>query len=200
MLSTAIIRCTSGIGGFAFFHSLSITIRGLTFLNCGTKIYNRMHMLIPVYAVIYVALVDKFEFHQNSMQESKVEYTFYVFYSTKVQVINSSFFHTNHSQYLNPASAAINCTIMAEAPVLPCLLIFFNLRFPILTLPSHAARTSVNSVLPYSTLLNTAYFALFNKRTMLTLYTPSMRTGIALVALILCIHASVNMQMKLSTN
>ena len=110
MLSTAIIICTSGIGGFAFFASTSITIRGLTFLTCGTRIYNSTYMSRPVYAVMFVMNVFQFEFHQNSMQESKVEYTLVVDICYKVQVTNSSFFHTNHSQYLNPSSAAINCT------------------------------------------------------------------------------------------
>ena len=108
MLSTAIIRCTSGIGGFAFFGSSSITIRGLTFLTCGTN--NNEFWSGPVYAVVFVMNVFQFEFHQNSMQESKVKDTLFVDNCNKVQVSNSSFFHTNHSQYLNPSSAAINCT------------------------------------------------------------------------------------------
>ena len=110
MLSTAIIRCTSGIGGFAFFESFSITIRGLTFLTCGTKAYKSMYLSKPVYAVIFVVNVFQFEFHQNSMQGSKVGFPLLVINCNNVQVTNSSFFHTNHTQYLNPSSAVINCT------------------------------------------------------------------------------------------
>ena len=110
MLSTAIIRCTSGNGGFAFIKSVSITIHGLTFLTCGTETYNSMYMSRPVYAAILVGNLFQFEFHQNSMQGSKVGFQLLVINCSKVQVTNSSFFHTNHSQYLNPSSAAINCT------------------------------------------------------------------------------------------
>ena len=110
MLSTAIIRCTSGIGGFAFFDSSSITIRGLTFLTCGTKIFHSTYMSFPVYAVMLVVSVLQFEFNQNSMQESKAEYTLLVEECKElVQVTNSSFFYTNHSKYLNPSSAVIHC-------------------------------------------------------------------------------------------
>ena len=107
MLSTAIIRCTSGKGGFAFSNSLSITIRGLTFLTCGTEIHDNKG---KAYAVIFVVNVVQFKFHQNSMQGSKVGFQLLIDKCNKVQVTNSSFFHTNHSQYLNPSSAAINCT------------------------------------------------------------------------------------------
>ena len=107
MLSTAIIRCTSGNGGFAFMDSLSITIRELTFLTCGTQMINNTR---PLYAVIFVGSVVQFEFHQNSMQGNKVGFLLWVLDCDKVQVTNSSFFHTNHSQYLNPSSAPINCT------------------------------------------------------------------------------------------
>ena len=110
MLSTAIIRCTSGNGGFAFIKSVSITIHGLTFLTCGTETYNSMYMSRPVYAAILVGNLFQFEFHQNSMQGSKVGFQLLVINCSKVQVTNSSFFHTNHSQYLNPSSAPINCT------------------------------------------------------------------------------------------
>ena len=107
MLSTAIIRCTSGNGGFAFSNSLSITIRGLTFLTCGTEIHDNKG---KAYAVIFVVNVVQFKFHQNSMQGSKVGFQLLIDKCNKVQVTNSSFFHTNHSQYLNPSTAAINCT------------------------------------------------------------------------------------------
>ena len=110
MLSTAIIRCTSGNGGFAFIKSVAITIHGLTFLTCGTEIYNNMYMSSPFYAVIFVGNVLQLQFYQNSMQGNKVGFQLLVDNCNEVQVTNSSFFHTNHSQYLNPSTAAINCT------------------------------------------------------------------------------------------
>ena len=110
MLSTAVIRCTSGIGGFKFIHSSSVTIRGLTFLTCGTKItYNT--------AVIFVRNVSQFEFHQNSMQGSKVGFLLQVSNCSEVQVTNSSFFDTNHIQNLNPSSAQINYTFGGSSGV-----------------------------------------------------------------------------------
>ena len=99
----AIIRCTSGNGGFAFIDSLSITIRGLTFLTCGTEIYNNMYMSRPAFAVIFVGNVFQFEFHLNSMQGSEVGFQLLVANCNKVQVTDSLFFHTNHTQYLNPS-------------------------------------------------------------------------------------------------
>ena len=52
-----------------------------------------------------------------------------------VDSITYSFFHVNHSQYLNPSSAAINCTYGNTGAA-----IFLNLRYPILNSPRVACK------------------------------------------------------------
>ena len=109
MLSTAVINCTSGKGGFTFDTSSSITIRGLTFLTCGTKSYpydivsyrsDHPNVFAP-YAAVFVMFVKLFQFYQNSIQDNTQGIGLLVWQCDEVKVSNSSFFNTNQSQFLN---------------------------------------------------------------------------------------------------
>ena len=57
MLSTAIIRCTSGNGGVAFMDSLSITIRRLSLLTCVISYIRRLSLIITVFLCTWSASV-----------------------------------------------------------------------------------------------------------------------------------------------
>ena len=106
MLSTAVINCTTGKGGFSFINSSSITIQGLTFLTCGTQSYpqdilyhsfmDTKVLFMTPYAAIFVMNVKKFQLLKNSIQDS-TGYGLLVYQCDEVKVSNSSFY--NQSQY-----------------------------------------------------------------------------------------------------
>ena len=100
MLSTAVINCTSGKGGFTFINSSSITIKGLTFLTCGTQSYtqcifysaNDVGGCLTPYAAIFVMNVKRFQYQQNSIQDSTSGFGLLVYQCDEVKVSSSSFF------------------------------------------------------------------------------------------------------------
>ena len=98
MLSTAVINCTSGKGGFTFIDSSSITVRGLTFLTCGTVSYGDIDIGEPIsltpYAAVFAMNVSLFLFHQNSIQDIIDGFGLLVYQCDVVKVRNCSFYHS----------------------------------------------------------------------------------------------------------
>ena len=119
MLSTAVINCTNGKGGFSFINSSSITIQGLTFLTCGTKSYPQdivsysgtyLHTFIP-YAAVFVMKVKLFQFYQNSIQDNTQGLGLLVYQCDEVKVTNCSFFNTNNQSQYAYISLLANATV-----------------------------------------------------------------------------------------
>ena len=94
MQSTAVINCTSGKGGFSFINSASITIQGLTFLNCEAN-HNYPEFIA---AVVFVKNVTRFRFNQNSIQDT-MGYGLLVHQCDEVKVSNCSFFDQSQIEY-----------------------------------------------------------------------------------------------------
>ena len=84
MQSTVIINCTRGRGGFYFNSSHSITVEGLTVVNCG-GLDNK--------AVMYFDTVVNIFFFKNSIQHM-TGYGLFVYNCDNVVITNSSYYHS----------------------------------------------------------------------------------------------------------
>ena len=109
MQSTAVINCTSGKGGFTFINSSSITIQGLTFLTCGANI---SHIVSGAYAAVLVMNVKQFQFHQNSMQDSR-GFGLFINQCDEVKVSKCSFIY--HLQMQIESFWEVPCDVVAFA-------------------------------------------------------------------------------------
>ena len=101
MQSTAIINCTRERGGFSFINSLSVTMQGVTLVNCGTD----SPFQIPIQGVmnksaIFLMNIQSFKFYQNSIQNN-VGHGLQVWQCRHVEILNSSFFGSNQKKHDN---------------------------------------------------------------------------------------------------
>ena len=107
MQSTAVINCTRGRGGFSFINSVSVTMQGLTLVNCGTdgpfqipKAYQVMNK-----TAIFLMNTQSFKFSQNSIQNN-TGYGILVWECEHVEILNSSFFNSNQNKHSNMSSSS----------------------------------------------------------------------------------------------
>ena len=106
MQSTVIINCTRGRGGFYFTTSHSITVEGLTVVNCG-GLNNK--------AVFNFSTVQSLFFQKNSIQHM-TGYGLFIHNCGNVLVTNCSYYHSTLCKMREDSQESGGIGIMYEGP------------------------------------------------------------------------------------